>query len=429
MVENRDVTLFETARDLLRRFKGNAYLFGGDTLPHIGTMARQLGRRIALIRGGFKGSDDYVFALRQSLKRAGADVCAEIKGVRPNAPQEDLLRLADDLRAAAADVIVSFGGGSTIDATKAADVLVTLGGDIEGYFGTNRVTEALETQGRTLTPHVAVQTVASSAAHLTKYSNITNLTTGQKKLIVDDAIIPPRCAFDYGVTHHVPVGLTVDGAFDGISHIIEVLYGAVGRPHYETAAEIAATGLSLIFDYLPQAVHSPDDAPSREALCLATDLGGYAIMVGGTNGGHLTSFSLVDLLPHGRACGLMNPYYTVFFAPAIEPALRLVGEVYRRVGLTNLCFDALTGRDLGIAISEVMQIFARQMGLPTRLTELEGFTPAHIERALEAAKDEQLRMKLQNMPIPMTPEMVDEYMGSVLTAARDGDLTMVKNIP
>ncbi len=427
MVENNE-TIFVNARDLLRRFKGDAYLFGGGILAQLGPVAAELGHRAALVRGGFRGSDDYVSLLRASLAQARVDVGSEIKGVRPNAPKEDLLRLAADLRAAEADVIVSFGGGSTIDATKAADVLVRLGGDVEGYFGTNHVTEALEAQSRSLTPHLAVQTVASSAAHLTKYSNITNLATGQKKLIVDEAIVPPRCAFDYSVTRHVPVNLTVDGAFDGISHIIEVLYGAVGRNHYEAVAEMATTGLSLIFTYLPQVMRNPQDARAREALCLATDLGGYAIMTGGTNGGHLTSFSLVDLMPHGRACGLMNPYYTVFFAPAIEPALRLIGEACRATGLTDRDFDAFAGRDLGIAIAEVLQTFARNMGLPTRLTEVEGFAPGHIDHALAAAKDERLRMKLQNMPIAMTPETVDEYMGSVLSAAQDGDLTLVKNV-
>ncbi len=55
-------------------------------------------------------------------------------------------------------------------------------------------------------------------------------------------------------------------------------------------------------------------------------------MIGGTNGAHLTSFSLVDILSHGRACGLMNPYYTVFFAPAIQGPLRLMAGVMREAG-------------------------------------------------------------------------------------------------
>jgi alcohol dehydrogenase len=429
MTVTESALLAQKARELLARFKGETYLFGGDVLARMGALVSGLGHRVALVRGTFPGSDAGVQVIRRSLTQAGLDVDAEIKGVRPNAPKEDLKRLVRDLRVAACDVVVSFGGGSTIDATKAAAVLVTLGGDIDDYFGTALVTQALAKSGASLPPHVAIQTVASSAAHLTKYSNITDLAVGQKKLIVDDAIVPVRCAFDYGLTHGVPAALTADGAFDGLSHILEVLYGSAGRPHYETVAEIASTGLALVFEALPQALRDPTNARAREALCLATDLGGYAIMVGGTNGGHLTSFSLVDLMSHGRACALMNPYYTVFFAPAIEKPLRLVAEVCRRTRLTDVDFDGLHGRDLGIAVADVLQAFARDVGVPTRLADIEGFGQGHIDRALTAAKDIQLEMKLRNMPIPLTAEMVDKYMGSVLAAACDGDLRAVKNVP
>lgn len=419
---------FEKARNLVHRFRADRYLFGAGVLGQIGAIVRKLGRRAALVRGTFPGSDDYVRTMRMSLTQAGVDVCIEIRGARPNAPREDLARMAHDLGETAADVIISFGGGSTIDATKAAEVLAALGGNIDDYFGTGLVTQTLQHRGGALVPHVAVQTVAGSAAHLTKYSNITDMATGQKKLIVDDAIIPTYPVFDYGVTHSTPNALTADGALDGLTHMLEVLYGAVGRPHYETAAAIAATGCALVFEYLPRALTQPRDSQAREALCLATDLGGYAIMTGSTNGGHLTSFSLVDVLPHGRACGLMNPYYTVFFAPAIEEPLRLIVEVCRRARLTDVDPGALHGRDLGLAVAEAMLTFSRRVGVPTRLAEVEGFTQAHIDRALAAAKDEQLKMKLQNMPVPMTAEMVDDYMGPVLQAARDGDLDVIRNV-
>jgi alcohol dehydrogenase class IV len=215
---------------------------------------------------------------------------------------------------------------------------------------------------------------------------------------------------------------------DGISHSLEVLYGAVGKPHYDKAEEIAETGIGLIVNYLPDAIEQPEDARAREALCLGTDMGGYAIMVGGTNGGHLTSFSLVDVLSHGRACAIMNPYYTVFFAPAIERPLQVIGKLYRDAGYTDADVEHLAGRELGIAVAEAMLELSRDIGFPTSLGAIEGFSERHIERALTAAKDPQLRMKLQNMPIPLTPDMVDEYMGSVLRAAAEGDPTIVKNV-
>ena len=37
-------------------------------------------------------------------------------------------------------------------------------------------------------------------------------------------------------------------------------------------------------------------------------------------------------------------------------------------------------------------------------------------------------MKLENMPVPLTAEMVDEYMGPVLRAAATGDLSRIKNV-
>jgi alcohol dehydrogenase len=275
---------------------------------------------------------------------------------------------------------------------------------------------------------VAIQTVASSAAHLTKYANITDVAGGQKKLIVDDAIVPVRPVFDYDLSCTTPEFLTADGALDGFSHALEVLYGSVGKPYYGKVRDIADTCITLIVKYLPRAMADLHDEEAREALCLATDLGGYAIMVGGTNGGHLTSFSLVDILPHGRACAIMNPYYTVFFAPAIEDPLRLVGRTYREAKLMQVDPDTLSGRDLGAAVADAMLEFARRIGFPTRLAEVEGFGAQHIERALTAAKNPQLRMKLQNMPVPLTPEMVDEYMGPILEAARDGDLSRIRNV-
>ena len=419
---------FEQARALLHEFKGDAYLFGARVLPRVGETVSELGRRAALVRGTFPGSDDYVRTIRASLEEAGVELPGEIKGARPNAPREDLSRITEGLKALDPDVVVSFGGGSTIDATKAAEVLRTLGRGIDDYFGMGLVTQAVKQSGRPLTPHVAIQTVASSAAHLTKYSNITDVATGQKKLIVDDAVIPARPVFDYAVTHSEPLPLTADGALDGVAHALEVLYGATGKPHYGKVAEIAAESIGLVVDYLPRVMKNSTDDEGREALCLATDLGGYAIMVGGTNGGHLTSFSLVDVLSHGRACAMMNPYYTVLFAPAIEAPLKLVGKIYRDAGLTDANVETLSGRALGMGVAEAMLAFSRQIGFPTTLSKVAGFTQGHIDRALAAAKNPQLKMKLQNMPVPLTADMVDEYMGPVLEAARDGNLSIIKNV-
>ena len=416
------------AQALMREFKGDSYLAGPGVLAGVGGRIAAAGRKAALVRGSFAGSDDFVEVIKESLSGSGVELVAQIRGARPNCPREDLSRITDELRKANPGVVVSFGGGSTIDAVKAALVLAALGGSIDDYFGVGLVNDKLKKSGESLLPHVAIQSASGSAAHLTKYSNVTDIATGQKKLIVDDAIVPAYPVFDYEVTYNAPKALTIDGALDGVSHCLEVLYGAAGKPSYAKIEEVAGAGIELAVGALLRFVENPNDRQARDALCLATDLGGYAIMIGGTNGGHLTSFSLVDILTHGRACAILNPYYTVFFAPAIEEPLKVVAGIYRRAGLLKANVKNLRGRDLGAAVAQAMFELARRIGFPTKLSEVDGFNEGHIDRALAAAKNPQLKMKLQNMPVPLTAEMVYDYMGPVLKAARDGRLEGIRNV-
>ena len=107
----------------------------------------------------------------------------------------------------------------------------------------------------------------------------------------------------------------------------------------------------------------------------------------------------------------------------------MVGKIYKDAGFTTADLNALKGRELGIAVAEAMIAFSKQIGFPTQLSEVKGFTAEHIQRALTGAKDPALKMKLEQMPIPLTADMVDEYMRPVLAAARDGDLSRIKNVP
>lgn len=417
---------------LLKQFKGDAYVYGPAVITQAGRLAAELGARAVLVRSTYPGSDEAVTIVRHALESAGVTVIGEVAGARPNTPREDLARIAAALRAFDNDLLVVLGGGSTIDAAKAAEVLRTLADadvdQIERFFGVGQVTQALESTDKRLTPILAIQTAAGSAAHLTKYANVTDMRSGQKKLIVDEAIVPARALFDYDLSMSMSPSFTADGALDGHSHCLEVFYGACGKDTFARIEPVAREGIRLIVENVARAVADPTDRVARTALGLGTDLGGYAIMLGGTNGGHLTSFSLVDVTTHGRACALMNPYYTVLFAPAIEPALRVVGEIYRRAGLIDADLDTLSGRALGEAVARGMFALSRRIGFPITLAELPGFSEAHIARALAAAKDPQLKSKLENMPIPLTTEMVDEYMGSVLRAAQTGNLSLIKTI-
>jgi alcohol dehydrogenase class IV len=434
---------FTEAQRLLREWKGDSYRFGNHALDAIGGATKAFGETTLIVTNGSLWIRKALNAVEASLRESQVSYNLAL-GARPNAPLEDLYRIALQVAVHRSSSILALGSGSTIDACKAAGVLTTytskevvrvLGvswaeaGKIDPYFGTGIVTKMREATGKDLIPVVAIQTGASSAAHLTKYSNITDPMRGQKKLIVDDAIVPRAAFFDYEVTLTAPDELTIDGGLDGIAHCWEVFMGASGKDYYGKLEHLVPLSLRLIINYLPLAKKEPHNIKARTALGLGTDLGGYAIMIGGTNGPHLGSFSLVNVLTHGRACALLLPYYTVLFSPMIQDQLRTIAPIYRDVGLLEEDPAQLEGRELAETIARAMLRFDRTIGVPTTLKEA-GVTEEHLRRMISAAKDPQLRMKLLNMPIPLDPEKgdVERYMGSVLEAAFTGNLSRVQVI-
>ncbi len=422
----------ERASELLKEFKGDAYAFGAGVLDKAaGKFTAKFGKKAMFVGPmEFEWFQPIKDRILKSLDGAGVEVVDVAKSAAPNAPFVDVYRLHSHVMHKKPEVLVVADGGSGIDAVKATATLATLGDiqpEIDPFFGVGNVTKICQESGRTVMPVVAIMMAASSGAHLTKYSNITDPTAGQKKLIVDEAIIPPRSVFDYDVTTTQPMSLTLDGGLDGIAHCLEVYFGAPPETR-ERTREVAELGLELIIQGLTQVKDNPSDIEARSLLGLGTDLGGYAIMIGGTSGPHLSSFSLVDVLSHGRACALMNPYYTLFFAPAIEEQLRVIGGIYKKHGYVDEDVDSLSGRELGLAVAKGMVKFSEFLAFPTCLCDVPGISEAHVDRCLTAAKDPQLDMKLRNMPVSLNADLVEEYMRPILEAAWEGEFEKIKTM-
>ncbi len=415
-----------TARRLRDGCKGDAYAHGLGAIERAGEQASRIGTDFLLVEGRSCMANGMLDGLKASFERAGLTIRAECLGAAPNSPIDDVERVRDEVLSLKPEAVVGLGGGSLIDALKGSVVLASLGGECDDYFGVGKVTARLEETGKTLIPMMTCMTSSASGAHLTKYANLTNMATCQKKLFIDAAVVPPVALFDYRATVSMSPEFTMVGAFDGICHLLEVYFGTpTTHEQAGTAEECALTGLELIVGSLPPCIEDPASEPLREAIGLGTDLGGYAIMIGSTNGPHLNSFSLVDLMDHGKATALLTPYYVAFFAPAIEGRLRKVGAIYRKYGYMDADPDALSGDELGLAVAGGMAKLASSIGFPTRLEEVEGFSDAHVERMLTAAKDPALESKLQGMPIPMSAEDVDVYMAAILSAARTGDFSRI----
>jgi alcohol dehydrogenase class IV len=415
------------ARDILIEFKGDNYSFGFGCISMVGKHTALLGKRVLIIANRSRWLSRFAGDVMDSLKESNVEIVGWIDGARPNTPIDDVNRIRDEICMSDPDCLVVIAAGSGIDAAKAAAVLVAYGDDrydISHFYGVGEVTRfAADTDVR-IKPIIAVETAASSGSHLTKYANVTDLRSNQKNLIVDEKIVPPRAVFDYSITKSMDSDLTLDGALDGISHALEVYYGATENT-IEFVEKVALLAIELVVYALPMIVDDPENLRLREMLGLATDLGGYCIMLGATNGGHLTSFSLVDILSHGRACGIANVYYTVFFASKIQRQLRSLAEIFK--GYIPGDVSWLYGRELGESVAQGMINFMKSLDLPTHLSEVSGFNDYHIDKAIKAAKDPKLESKLRSMPLPLNALLVDEYIAPLLEAAKMGDISLIKN--
>src|SRR5512136_2277137 len=142
----------DQAKKVLREWKGDSYTFGEDVLEATGKYAKQYGKKAALVvtELGQSWIEKPLERVKANLKANGVSYDT-INGARPNAPREDVYRISLQVARSKADLIVALGGGSTIDAGKAAAVLNTytpsevtqvLGASvsdadsIEPYFGT-----------------------------------------------------------------------------------------------------------------------------------------------------------------------------------------------------------------------------------------------------------------------------------------------------
>lgn len=118
----------QKAYELLKDWKKDDYIFGVGCLKEVGKIASSYGKKALLVSNTTymkKVADEVASYLEQAGVSLAGNVIAP--DAKPNAPREDVYRLATYVLQYQPDCIVALGGGSTIDACKAASMLASLG--------------------------------------------------------------------------------------------------------------------------------------------------------------------------------------------------------------------------------------------------------------------------------------------------------------
>jgi len=349
-------------------------VFGDDSVERLGVLTAELGAARALVvtDHGLVGAG-HVDRAEDFLRRAGIQFerFAEVHENPTDLDVEACTAFARDFKP---DVIVGFGGGSSVDVAKGTNFLLSCGGKIQDYWGVGKATGDM-------LPLIAVPTTAGTGTETQSFALISDHETKQKMACGDVRLSAKVAILDPKLTLTMPALVTACTGLDTISHAVETAVTKTGNPISDFFAEKAFVLAALA---LPRVLAAPDDIEARGDMLRAAAFGGLAIENSMLGAAHSLANPLTArfYVPHGQAVALMLPHVVRFNAEALGPA-----ETYfalaRAIGLCGEHTDMLQAIE---ALARTLENFVVQAGLPTSLEGL-GIANGQLpELAEEAAR-------------------------------------------
>jgi alcohol dehydrogenase class IV len=240
--------------------------------------------------------------------------------VMPNPRDENVDQAASLIREKNLGVIIAIGGGSTIDTAKSASLLATHGGKISDYAGWAKVPGPI-------LPVVAIPTTAGSGSEATCWAVITD-TAGHAKLAIGDRYIAPLVALvDPLLTISLPSAVTAATGMDVLTHAIEAYLCVLSSPVNDL---LALESIRLVAAHLLRAVTDGEDQSAREAMMLASTLGGIAINNADVAGVHCLTEGIGSLYdaPHGLLNAILLPYFMYFWQAGCSERFARIAEAF-----------------------------------------------------------------------------------------------------
>jgi alcohol dehydrogenase class IV len=115
-------------------------------------------------------------------------------------------------------------------------------------------------------------------------------------------------------------------------------------------------------------------------------------------------------MDHGEACAVMLPYYGAYYAPVIDQKMRRVSEAMGVADSGNVAVD----------FAEGLLNFYKKLGFPLTLKDFGTFSEELIEKAVNDAS--QNKMKLEAMPRPIPLEKSTQVLRTIIEGAYKGSL-------
>ncbi len=274
-----------------------------------------------------QGKHAFIVTGRSSARRSGVldDLLPLLEGqgiaytlfeqITENPPILTCYAGGREAHAAGADFVIGIGGGSPLDAAKAiaayaANPTIDVN-DI--YDPQKRVNPSL--------PLLAIPTTAGTGPEANAYSVLT-LADGRRKKTFTAPDSWPKISFlDPRYLASLPNAMMISCALDAFAHALESYLSPKSTALSEMLALWAAKQIWPVLLAAPQTY----SASARESLLYAATAAGLAISITGTGFPHPLGYSLtlLDGIPHGRACAVFDGDYITYNARTEAGAARL----------------------------------------------------------------------------------------------------------
>jgi alcohol dehydrogenase class IV len=274
-------------------------VFGEGTATQAAEAAARLGKRVLLVSGSVPR---HASRLASELEAVGLVVVSATVDGEPAV--NDVLALVAEARTAAVDVVVSIGGGSTIDSGKAAAALVANPGDPFDYLEVVGRGQALR---RPPLPHLALPTTAGTGSEVTRNAVLGVPEARVKVSLRSPMMLPTLAIVDPELTYSVPPAITAATGMDALTQLIEPFVSVRANPLTDA---ICRAGIPLAARALPRAVADGADAAARRDMAMASLLGGLALANAGLGAVHGFAGPIGGMFaaPHGMVCARLLPF-------------------------------------------------------------------------------------------------------------------------
>lgn len=318
-------------------------LFGAGEFARLGEVAREMGgTRCLLVADPAMLETGYVKEATRTLKARRM----EVFGFHDFTPSPTTAMVEAGAAAAGPeriDLIVSVGGGSSMDCAKGINFLLSNGGRMRDYWGYGKA-------GKPMLPMIAVPTTAGTGSEAQSYCIVidpetdTRMACGDAKATFRAAILDPK------LTVTQPRELAAATGYDALSHALETL---VTTRHNALSECFSRSSWRLISSNFERAVNDPEDLEARGGMLLGAHFGGLAVENSMLGAAHACAAPLTSQfgIMHGVAVGLMLRHAVRWNRAASHNGYDELGVPYLEDRLSEMAESAglpLTLGDVGV---------------------------------------------------------------------------------